>query len=250
MRASPLRSQQLLLAAVAVAAAAGCYRSSGAPAQDRVESITVPLPPRIVWLEHGFVGARLPAVSADGAAVLLGIQDADGGRGNPNYRLELRDRSDGKLAAHVVLAANDADAMIDAGGKTAELDRRIAAANAWLAEQHRARRFTPLERLEVDPGEEIASAFRATGGGVTLEWRPSRLTIARGGAPLLDRATPPTWLAEDRPMGGGGTEVCHNPAYLGGAAVSLPHRLAVLQIAYGGTDMCWEPNAAHHVVAW
>jgi hypothetical protein len=248
MRGSPLLPR--LIFAAAAAAAAGCYRSSGAPLEGRTEPVTLPAPPRIAWREHGFVGARLPAASADGDAVLLGIADADGGRGNPNYRLELRDRQGGKLTEHVVLTANDGDAVIDAGGKTADLDRRIVAANAWLAEQHRARRFTPLERLEVKPSEEIASAFRATGGGVTLEWRPSRLTIARAGAPVLDRATPPTWLAEDRPMGGGGAEVCHNPAYLGGAAVSLPHKLAVLQIAYGGTDTCWEPNAAHHVVAW
>ncbi len=229
-------------------AAAGCYRSSGAPVENRVETVTITLP-RIAWMEHGFVAVRLPAVSADGATVLLGIQDADGGRGNPNYRLELRDRGDAKLGEHVVLTANEADAMIDAGGKTATLDRRTAAANRWLSEQHAAKRFAPLQPLEVEPGEEIASAFRATGGGITVEWRPSRLTIAKAGQPLLDRATPATWLARDRPMPGG-TEACHNPAYLGGAAVDLEHKVAVLQIAYGGTDTCWEPNAAHHVVAW
>jgi hypothetical protein len=247
LRASSLRLLLLLLAA------AGCYRSPGAALEPRSAPRTglVPLsaPPRIAWREHRFAAAHLPAVSADGAAVLIGIQDADGGRGNPNYRLEVRDRRDAKIAGHTVLTADEADSMFDAGGKTAELDQRIAAANRWLGEQHRARRLIPLLPLAVLPGPEIASAFRATGGGVILEWRPSRLTIAQGGKLRLDRATPPTWLAEARPRPAGMPE-CHNPAYLGAAAISLEHRVALLQIAYGGTDTCWEPNAAYHVVAW
>lgn len=230
--------------------AAGCYRSAEAPAEGLAAAPAPAGPaPRLAWIEHGFDAARLPAVSADGAAVLIGIRDADGARGNPNYRLELRDRRDARLAAHVVLAADEADAMFDADGKAAELDRRIAAANRWLAAQHAARRFVPLRRLEVEPGEEIASASRATGGELTVEWRPSRLTIARAGRPLLDRATPATWLARERPRGAG-LGPCHNPAFLGGAAVDLAREIALVTIQYGGTDLCWEPDAVHHVVAW
>jgi len=230
--------------------AAGCYRSPAAPPEHRAAPPAPAGPaPRVAWIDNGFDAARLPAVSADGAAVLIGIRDDDGGRGNPNYRLELRDRRDARLAVHVVLTANEADAMFDADGKTPELDRRIAAANRWLEEQHAARRLAPLQQLEVEPAPEIASSFRATGGGVTVEWRPSRLTIARAGKPLLDRPTPATWLAEDRPPAAGAM-TCHNPAYLGAAAVSLEHKLALLAIAYGGTDTCWEPNDAHHIVAW
>jgi hypothetical protein len=240
-----MRPSALLLLLVA----AGCYRSPGAASEHRTEPVTLAAPPRIAWREHRFAAAQLPAVSAAGAAVLIGIQDADGGRGNPNYRLEVRDRRDATIARHTVLAADEADSMFDAGGKTAELDQRIAAANRWLGEQHRASRLVPLQPLAVLPGAEIASAFRATGGGVTLEWRPSRLTIAQAGKLLLERATPPTWLAPARPRPAGMPE-CHNPAYLGAAAVSLPHRVALLRIAYGGTDTCWEPNAAYHVVAW
>jgi hypothetical protein len=188
-------------------------------------------------------------VSADGTAVLLGIQDHDGGRGNPNYRFELRDRSDGKLATHSVLTVAEAESMYDAAGPSPKLTERVAAANRWLAEQHAARRFVSLARLEVLPGEEIASSFRATGGGVTVEWRESRLTIAQGTQPILERATPPTWLAKDRP---GPAELgpCHNPAFLSAAAVSLEHKVALIVVGYGGTDTCWEPEAQHHVVAW
>lgn len=235
---------------VLAAAAGGCYRSPGTPLEGTAPPTAPAGPaPRLAWVDNGFDASGLPAASAGGDAVLLGIQDADGARGNPNLRFEVRDRRDAKRSVHVVLAADEADAMFDAGGKTAALDERIAAANRWLAEQHGLLRSVPLQRLEVEPGEEIASSFRATGGGVTLEWRPSRLVIAHAGRPLLDRETPAAWIPKDRPMAGG-TETCHNPAFLGGAAVSVEHRIAVLTIQYGGTDTCWEPDAAHHVVAW
>jgi hypothetical protein len=240
-----MRSSLLLLLA-----AAGCFRSSSPPLEGGAQPSSPAGPaPRLAWIDNGFDAERLPAVSADGAAILIGIRDDDGGRGNPNYRFELRDRGDKTLATQVVLTADEADKMFDAGGKTAELDRRIAAANRWLEEQHAARRLAPLSKLGIEPGEEIASSFRATGGGVTLEWKPSRLTIVQAGTKLVDRATPATWLVEDRPMGGG-PDMCHNPAFLGGAAVGLDHKLALLTIEYGGTDTCWEPNDVHHVIAW
>ncbi|HWU87678.1 MAG TPA: hypothetical protein VN253_10410, partial [Kofleriaceae bacterium] len=125
-----------------------------------------------------------------------------------------------------------------------------AAANRWLSEQHAARHLVPLVPLEVEPGEEIASAFRATGGGVTIEWKPSRVAITHNGKPLVDRPTPTTWLVADKPMYPGATDMCHNPAFLGGAAVDLQRKLAVLVIDYYGTDTCWEPPATYHVVAW
>jgi hypothetical protein len=230
--------------------AAGCYRSPGAPLEGTAPPTAPAGPaPRLAWIDNGFDASGLPAASADGRAVLLGIRDADGARGNPNFRLEVRDRRDAVLERHVVLAAEEADAMFDAGGKTAELDARIAAANRWLAEQHARLRAVPLQPLEVEPGEEIASSFRATGGGLTLEWRPSRLVIAQAGQERLARVTPAAWIPKDRPMAGG-TETCHNPAFLGGAAVDVARKLVVLTIQYGGTDLCWEPDAQHHVVAW
>jgi hypothetical protein len=244
---TPMRTALPLLV---LAAAAGCYRSPGAPLEGTAPPTAPAGPaPRLAWIDNGFDASRLPAASAAGDAVLLGIHDADGARGNPNYRFEVRDRRDAVLDRHVVLAAEEADAMFDAGGKTAALDERISAANRWLAEQHGRLRLAPLQRLEVEPGEEIASSFRATGGGVTLEWRPSRLTIAQAGQQLVDRVTPAAWIPADRPMAGG-TETCHNPAFLGGAAVDVARKLVVLTIQYGGTDLCWEPDAAHHVVAW
>ena len=30
----------------------------------------------------------------------------------------------------------------------------------------------------------------------------------------------------------------------------IEHKLALVEIAYNGTDMCWEPSAQHHVISW
>jgi hypothetical protein len=245
-----MRFPSTLLSMLLLFAAGGCYRSSPAPVKGRPAPTAPAGPaPRLTVDQSTFEASRLPAVSADGAAVLIGIQDHDGGRGNPNYRFELRDRSDAKLAGHTVLTVDEAESMVDADGPSAKLHERIAAANRWLAEQHAARRFVPLARLEVLPGEELASSFRATGGGVTVEWRGNRLTIAQAGKPLLERATPPTWLAKarERPAG---YPTCHNPAFLAATSVSLEHKVALIVIGYGGTDTCWEPESQRHVVAW
>jgi hypothetical protein len=243
----------LSAAAVAAAGAASCYRSSPAPVDGRAAPTAPAGPAPRLTIEATasptFDTSGLPAVSADGAAVLFGIQNHDGGRGNPNYRFELRSRGDAKIAAHTVLTVDEADSMYGADGVSAELEQRVAAANRWLAEQHAARRFVPLTKLEALPGEQIASSFRATGGGVTVEWRQNRLTIAQGGKPILERATPTSWLAKPRTVSGGDL-TCENPAFLDGAAVSLEHKLALIVVGYGGTDTCWEPEDQHHVVAW
>jgi hypothetical protein len=246
---SPRRSRalgSLLILATTV----GCYRSSGTPPLEGSAGPPAGPAPRLSVEESIFETSRLPAVTADGAAVLLGIQDHDGARGFLNYRFELRDRGGAKLAEHVVLTTEEAYAMDESSGEVPLLQRRIADANRWLEQQHAQRRFTPLTPLEVEPGEEIASSFRATGpGGVLLEWRQNRLKLTQAQRPLLDRATPETWLAQDRERPGG-HGACHNPAFLSQAAVSLSHKLALVVVGFGGTDTCWEPEPGYHVVAW
>jgi len=241
----------LLLVAAGCYQGTGCYHGASAPPAGGPGPAAAPAgpPPRLAWTGHELDASRLPAVSADGAAVLIGIEDNDGGRGNPNYRLELRDRLDAKIDRHTVLTVDEVDALYDADGNLRGMDDRIAEANRWLADQHTVRRFTPLTELEVETGDDIAWAFRATGHGVTIEWKDSRVTIAQGGRTLVSRPTPPSWLAERRLRGsGGGT--CENPAFLGSAAVSVEHKVALLTISYSGNDLCWEPSNAPHVVAW
>jgi len=227
--------------------AAACYRSSDAPPAPPAPAAGPP--PTLAWAEHNFETTRLPAASADGTAILLGLQANDGGRGNANFRFELRDRSDARIAGHSVLTVDEFDQIQGPDGKLLGIDERITAANRWLAEQHAARRFAPLTELPVETGPEITVPFRATGGGVTLEWRANRVTITEGGKQLVARATPLEWGDQRRQRGSGG-DFCENAALLNQAWVDLPHKLAVFTVSYSGNDTCWEPSNAPHVIAW
>lgn len=229
-------------AIVCCLALAGCYRSSE-PVASEAAPPPESRPPRVAWSGDAFQTARLPAVSADGRVVLIAIRDKDGARGLANLRLELRDRSGAALAKHVALTVEEAEQIApDAIGD------RAAAANRWLADQHRARNLVPLRVLEVQPGDGIASAHRAARGDLSADWRANRFVVEQGHRTLLVRETPADWLAKPRSPSSAGP--CANPAFLGGAAVSVEHRIAVLTIAYGGTDLCWEPDDTQHVIAW
>ncbi|MGN6108609.1 MAG: hypothetical protein ACTHU0_26120, partial [Kofleriaceae bacterium] len=212
--------------------------------------------PEVTWGQAGFETPRLPAVSADGELVVLAYQDIDGGRGNPNLRLVTVDRRDTETGRHVVLAADDADQLIGPDPRSPELDARIAEANRWLGELHGRRALVALAPLAEDNAPDVAPSerTRAAGGGVTVEWKGGQLRITQDGKVVVDRATPPQWLAEDRPIPpevtGGELEKCSNAAFLGGAAVDVEHEVAVITVSYTGTDLCWEPANQQHVVAW
>ncbi|HWO25289.1 MAG TPA: hypothetical protein VNO30_41400 [Kofleriaceae bacterium] len=240
-----MRSPWLLLLAVA-----SCHR---APAAPRIEGrasadVHADAAPRLTWNEQDvynqFDAPRLPAVSASGAAILLGIRDMDGNRGNANYRFEIRNRRDAKIAGYTVLSIEEGGTIFEPDGGTRELERRIAVANHWLEEQHGVKRFAPLTKIT--PVDQLA--FRATGGGITVDWVPSRLKIAHAGKTLLERTTPATWLVKGEPMMAGIS--CPVLARLADASVSLAHKVALLEISYYGTNQCWPTNSQHHVVTW
>ena len=43
---------------------------------------------------------------------------------------------------------------------------------------------------------------------------------------------------------------CSNPHFVDAAYIDPAHKLALLRVAYTGTDSCWEPASELHVVAW
>jgi hypothetical protein len=230
------------------ALAAGCYRSTDTPtgAPKPAPVFTTPAP-RIEWADQSFLAPQLPAVSTDGTAVLIGLSDNDGGRGNPNYRLEIRDRRDAKLLEHIVLDAEEVESLYDKNGNLSGIEDRVDQANGWIKKQHATRGFVPIPQLETESTGDITTTFRATGHGITLEWQKGRLTILHGGVALVGQATPSSWYAPRRKAG---DLVCNNPARLEAAAVSVEHEIAVVTLAFMGNDTCWEPSDAPHVVAW
>jgi hypothetical protein len=177
--------------------------------------------------EYGLTADNVPAVSADGAQIVVAVREPDGDRGLPNLTLVMKDRDDALLARHVVLSVGEADQFLDdADGKNPALDARIERANAWLAR----------------PG------FVAMIGtdGIAVSWVPSHLRVTDGSTILVDRDTPASWAPEPQIRSN-----CEPRARLGATAVSRQHRLAVVTITYDAFgEFCTGPADQHHVVVW
>lgn len=248
-------------ALVALLTLSACWSKSSSSTTPSNTAATTGAPggpvPIVAFGTSRFATPHLPAVSQDGSRVLLAIQDHDGGRGFPNLRLEVRDRDDKILATHVVLSVEQADGYLQEPEVQDKIKPRLAQANAWLAEQHRALAFIPLTMMTVDrpsesdsalPQERLAQQRTARGADHSLAWDGTSVNISDASTKLLERKTPGAWLAESHDMGDG--FVCHNPAYVEGASIDPAHRVAVLVVGYTGTDTCWEPNFQHHVIAW
>lgn len=196
----------------------------------------------------------LPAVSHDGTRVIVEHVDNDGGRGAPNLALVVRDRADAKVAEHVVLTA-DAAAGADETGDMTPAKPDLDAANAWLVAQHTQAAFTPLAAGTVTSDAEgilEQTNWTIVAGDATIKVdQDARLVVVQGGKEVAER-TMSAWIAPSYPMyeGAPADEQCSNPLYIEAAYVDPAHKLALLRVAYTGTDSCWEPASELHVVAW
>jgi hypothetical protein len=190
------------------------------PAQDRFAAL--------------FDGPRA-MMTRDGAFVLLYVIDADGARGQPNLALEIRDRKDRTLERVVVLGVEEAE--LDAPTRAT----RAAAAQKLIA----SRAFVALGELEGAPDD----AAHFEGAGIAIDWSREHMTITQDGKRVVDRAVPAKWR--------GGSYYnkvedlrCENPDFLAGAYAVSGVPILVVDVAYRGTDTCWEPTAQLHVLSW
>src|SRR5262249_40114675 len=157
------------------------------------------------------------------------------------------------IAETVILEANDGVALMD---DAAALKKRAAQATKWLAAQHAKRRFVPLAPLTVEPGaDDDAQMHHVAHGAGLVGDRLPRIPDARAEAPsavLSSHKTPATWLAKDHVECAKCDEpiTCHNPAFLSEAFADPARKIALVKIAYVGTDTCWEPEAQLHAIAW
>jgi hypothetical protein len=220
---------------------------SGAPAPQPAVANATTLParatpaPRVSWSasEHRFVVERVPAAATDGKLAVVAIEGGDGGRGYPNLRIEVRDRDDRIMQTIPIIAANDWERLAPDGNPGPELDKRVAAANRALA---------GLPELVLLPKLGMLGERIATDGNIHVEWDDGLLLVIRqpaADAPVqnLARRHDPTWLA---PRAGN----CENESFLAGGYYRDGGDLAVVEIGYRGTDMCWEPAPQWHVVTW
>lgn len=200
-------------------------------------------PPAIAWKTGTFDRTGLPAVSNDGQLVAFWTSENDSGRGNVNLTLESRTRGDIGAQKIKVLTVDETERLVnDEQLPTPELEKRISAANTWLADLHRRVDLRPLAAMTVDSTDRWTQ-HAATLGDVALDWQKDRLTITKGKTTLLARDTPVTWQAPSR-------DQCSNSAKLGEAWVDVERRLALIAVTYNGTDACWEPSDQLHVVSW
>jgi hypothetical protein len=198
--------------------------------------------PSIAWATGTFDRTGFPAVSNEGQLVVFATSENDAGRGNANLGLESRTRADIVDQKIKVLAVAEFEKMVNDDGPTPALAQRITAANSWLIDLHRRVDLRPLPAMVVD-ATDAWTQHAAKLADVRLDWQNDHLTITKAGKPLLSRDTPVTWHAHDR-------DQCSNPAKLGNAWVDAERRIALVEVAYNGSDMCWEPSAQLHVVAW
>jgi hypothetical protein len=236
-RPPPLRLGLLLAIAACGSPAPPPPPLSGHAAPDAPTS----LEPTVAWVKRDIVTTGLPAIASDGNSVVIAHRDNDGGRGNPNLTLIEKDRNDRTLRSHVVITADDSDQI-----PHAQIQDRLRSAATWIRERHAARHLVPMTALTMAKPTGVP----AVGPGVAVRWSPNQVVIEREGAAPITRTTPASWLAPDHPMCRTCTEVCHNDAFLGAAYVDLERTLAVIVVAYRGTDTCWEPSSQEHAVVW
>jgi hypothetical protein len=192
-----------------------------------------------------FAVKGLPARRADGQLVVVRIAE-DGGRGNPNLAVEIRDREDRVVETLPVLTVAQADADTTERGLGPAAAARLAAANQALA----TATVTPLPALAITPDPDEPSTYHAVGGGMAIAWTADgHLAIHADDGTLVERDGR-AWLVADQPMCDSCTERCSNPAFLADAWGDAASAVAVVRIAYKGTDTCWEPDSQVHVVTW
>lgn len=206
-----------------------------------------------------FVITGAPGLSADGSRVLLAKRGEDGARGAPNLALEVRDRDDRQLAHLVVMTPEQGEAY-GGGAETPAAPPDLGPANAWIAGEHAKANFAPMTATDAVEGTETEAQEQAgevpprlaTVGALVVSFdEGAHLIITDGGKPVLDR-TMSAWQPPSYPMyeGAGPDEQCFNPVYLQRVYVDAAHHLAVLEVAFRGTDTCWEPDDEFHVVTW
>ncbi|HTR49695.1 MAG TPA: hypothetical protein VMJ10_03245 [Kofleriaceae bacterium] len=249
-----MRARTLAIAAVAELCACGGSPAPHHPDDDpnwgHVEPRTRDTPaPAVAWgTDHRFAWSSLPAVAKGAEVVAVPIVDSDGGRGNPNLRVELRDRSDKVVQTIAVATSDEMDKLAPGGTPSPQLVERLAAANRTLALLHGVHDFVAMHPLEVQPPTEGGDKHLAIGDGFDVDWNQNHLHVFRHNA-LRDFLTldGTPWLAKPRTAAG---EPCENPAYLAGAFHAAEINVIVVELAYKGSDTCWEPGNQLHVVTW
>lgn len=186
--------------------------------------------PQIAWSRDRFAWTKLPAIARDRSLGVVPLVDNDGGRGFPNLRIEIRDKFDQTTQGINVLTPNEYERLVPDGKPNKQLDERIATANQQLRALHDQHDLVEMKVVD------------AAAAGVRYE--NSKLTLANGR--VID-GTP--WKAKAGKRCEE-CEPCENPEYLKNVYAAPGIDAVVVDIAYHGTDSCWEPGDQWHLIVW
>lgn len=215
---------------------------------------------RLDWDGESFEVPLLPAISADGAKIVIAKSEPARGApyvtgSHPSLELIEKTRDDKIVVRFLVLSADEADAMFDAAGMKPELRARVAAATNWLGEIDHRYHLVALEPLDVVRALDMPSHLRthAVGIGITVDWEASQLEIVQREQPgdpgrsVVHAMTPASWLVPDHP-----TTCTTSRPNLDMVYGDAARHVIVLEIGYAGADpdTCIRPPNQIHVVAW
>ena len=127
----PPEARRVTMRALLLAALAACGTPAGralplSGQHEELPAIARSTPaPAIAWARIAVRVAGLPAIARDRSLAVVAVVDSDGGRGFPNLRIEIRDRSDRVIDKRQILESNDFEQLAPDGKPNAELEHRI-----------------------------------------------------------------------------------------------------------------------------
>ena len=205
--------------------------------------------PAIAWKGGRFTTEGLPAVARAGEVAVIDVRDSDGGRGYPNLRIEVHDRADKVIQTIPVMTSNEFEALAPGGAPSPTLARRIADANRALASLHQLHDLVPMTALDVAKPSD-GPAHLAMGNDIDVDFAGDHLDVlVHDSEQVLAHRITTSWLVPPSQTCAK-CQRCEHPAYLGGVSYAVGISVVVVDIAYMGTDICWEPSDQRHVVAW
>lgn len=251
MRHAPLLLFVRLLAPALAACGGGAHPATTAPIASTAEPSARTTPaPTLAFTRSRFATLGLPAVARASEVVVVALSDSDGGRGYPNLRLEVRDRDDKTLTRLPVMSPDEYEQLVHDDQPTPALQARLDAANRELATLHGVHDLVAMKGLEPVPatGEELR--HMCTGDGLDVDFRSGELKVFQHASqrPLVQRSAS-GWLAPERKPCAQ-CDKCSNPAFLAASYHARGINTLVVEIGFHGTDTCWEPGNAFHVVTW
>jgi hypothetical protein len=187
--------------------------------------------------------ADLPAVSDDGATVVVAFSSEDGARGNPNLTVEVIDAATSARLAKTEVVDDD-DPFAPGVHERVALARQSFAHLRLLpmtAYQTTEDRLAPIRQQGVG---EARRASVARGEGLAVHFIEPDLIVTRPRVRVLLREPRQQWRgallqhASHCPRPLAALDIVYGRAELGTFVAAIDY--------YGGSDACWEPDTTWH----